>query len=109
MGMKLFHQAIEHEPNLEAVVCNNDDIALGVLFACNRAGLAVPGRISIVGFNDFEMMEVAYPPLTSIRTPRYEIGRRAIAMAVAAMNGQKINERVVDLGFELKIRASSLR
>ena len=70
MGMKLFHQAIEREPNLEAVVCNNDDIALGVLFACNRAGLAVPERISIVGFNDFEMMEVAYPPLTSIRTPR---------------------------------------
>lgn len=109
MGMKLFHQAIEHEPNLEAVVCNNDDIALGVLFACNRAGLAVPDRIRIVGFNDFEMMEVAYPPLTSIRTPRYEIGRRAIAMAVAAMSGQRIGERVVDLGFELKIRASSMR
>ena len=109
MGMKLFHEAIERVPSLDAVVCNNDDIALGVLFACNRLGLPVPSRICIAGFNDLEMMEVAYPPITSVRTPRYEIGRQAIAMAMAELNGQTVGDRVIDLGFELKIRASSAR
>jgi LacI family gluconate utilization system Gnt-I transcriptional repressor len=109
MGMKLFHEAIARAPDLDAVVCNNDDLALGVLFACNRAGIAVPARMCIAGFNDLEMMESAYPAITSVRTPRYEIGRRAIAMAIAELAGQRVKERVVDLGFELKIRASTAR
>ena len=44
-----------------------------------------------------------------MRTPRYEIGKRAIAMAMAELNGQTVGDRVIDLGFELKIRASSAR
>lgn len=109
VGMRLFHEAIERVPGLDGVVCNNDDIALGVLFACNRSGIAVPSRMCIAGFNDLEMMEAAYPPITSVRTPRYEIGRRAIAMALAELNGQTVRDRIVDLGFELRIRASTLR
>jgi LacI family gluconate utilization system Gnt-I transcriptional repressor len=109
MGMKLFHEAIARAPDLDAVVCNNDDLALGVLFACNRVGIPVPSRMCIAGFNDLEMMESAYPAITSVRTPRYEIGRRAIAMAMAELSGQRVEERVVDLGFELKIRASTMR
>jgi len=109
VGMRLFHEAIERVPGLDGVVCNNYDIALGALFACNRAGMAVPARMCIAGFNDLEMMEAAYPPITSVRTPRYEMGRRAIAMALAELNGQMVKDRIVDLGFELKIRASTLR
>lgn len=109
MGSKLFAEALARVPELDAIVCNNDDLALGVLFACNRAGIAVPGRISIAGFNDHEMMAAAYPSLTSIRTPRYEIGRRAIAMALSEINGDQVAERVVDLGFELMARDSTAR
>ncbi|MNW17949.1 DNA-binding transcriptional regulator CytR [compost metagenome] len=55
------------------------------------------------------MMDVAFPSITSIRTPRYEIGRRAIVMAQAAVQGKRPEELVVDLGFELKIRESTMR
>ena len=34
-------------PKLDAVFCNNDDLALGALFECHHAALAVPGRIGI--------------------------------------------------------------
>lgn len=109
IGTKLFEEAIERVPSLDGIVCNNDDIALGVLFACNRAGIPVPKRLCIIGFNDFEMMDVAYPTITSIRTPRYQIGRTAIAMALQALDGSRPAERVVDLGFELRIRQSTMR
>lgn len=109
MGSTLFGEALARAPELDAVVCNNDDLALGVLFACHRAGIPVPGRISIAGFNDHEMMAAAHPSITSIRTPRYEIGKRAIAMALAEINGEAVPERVVDLGFQLMARDSTDR
>ncbi|TJV04929.1 MAG: LacI family DNA-binding transcriptional regulator [Mesorhizobium sp.] len=109
LGRELFRDALAKMPTLDGVFCNNDDIALGVLFECHRAAIDVPKTIGIVGFNDLDMMQVAFPSVTSIRTHRYEIGRRAVAMALAAIGGDRPEQRVVDLGFELKRRESTAR
>lgn len=109
LGRELFRDALAKMPTLDGVFCNNDDIALGALFECHRASIGVPKRIGIVGFNDLDMMQVAFPSVTSIRTPRYEIGRRAVAMALAAIGGEPPQQRVVDLGFELMRRESTAR
>lgn len=109
LGRELFRDALAKMPTLDGVFCNNDDIAVGVLFECHRASIDVPKTIGIVGFNDLDMMSVAFPSITSIRTYRYEIGRRAVAMALAAIAGDRPQERVVDLGFELKRRESTAR
>ena len=109
LGRELFQQARAAMPGIDAVFCNNDDLAMGVLFECHRAGLAVPDRIGISGFNDLEMMQVAFPSLTSVRTHRFEIGRRAIAMALMSIDGERPAEPVVDLGFELMARESTAR
>jgi LacI family gluconate utilization system Gnt-I transcriptional repressor len=107
MGSELFARALSRAPDLDGVVCNNDDLALGVLFACHRRGIDVPEKVGIAGFNDHEMMAAAAPSITSLRTPRYEIGRRAVTMALAEIAGETFPERVFDLGFELKIREST--
>mgnify|MGYP001129099257 FL=1 len=109
LGRELFRDALAKAPTLDGVFCNNDDIALGALFECHRASIAVPKTIGIVGFNDLDMMEVAFPSVTSVRTHRYEIGRRAVAMALAAIAGERPAKRVVDLGFELRRRESTAR
>ena len=109
LGAELLRESLTRMPTLDAVFCNNDDLALGVLFECNRAALSVPRALGICGFNDLDMMQVAYPSLTSVRTHRYQIGSRAIAMARAAISGERPAERIVDLGFELKIRESTIR
>ncbi|MBZ9670297.1 LacI family DNA-binding transcriptional regulator [Mesorhizobium sp. B2-1-8] len=109
LGRELFRDALAKMPTLDGVFCNNDDIALGVLFECHRASIDVPKTIGIVGFNDLDMMQVAFPSITSVRTHRYEIGRRAVAMALAAIGGNRPEQRVVDLGFELKQRESTAR
>jgi LacI family transcriptional regulator, gluconate utilization system Gnt-I transcriptional repressor len=109
LGRELLRDALAKVPDLDAVFCNNDDLALGVLFECNHAALPVPQRIGIAGFNDLDMMSVAYPSLTSVRTHRYDIGRKAIAMVRAAIDGNPPETRVIDVGFDLQARESTAR
>ena len=94
-------------PDLEAVFCINDDLALGVLFECKRRHISVPEQMAIVGFNDLDFAAVAVPSLSSVRTNRYEMGLQAINMVRAAIEGNRPANAIVDLGFELMIRESS--
>jgi LacI family gluconate utilization system Gnt-I transcriptional repressor len=81
---------------------------LGVLFECQRRQISVPGKIAIVGFNDLEFMAAAVPSLTSVRTNRYEMGRHAVTMVIDAIEGRRPQEPILDLGFQLMVRQSSL-
>ena len=107
MGGMLFADLLARMPDIDAVFCVNDDIALGVLFECQRRQIQVPEDMAIVGFNDLEFMASAVPSLTSVRTNRYEMGRNAITMVMEAIEGDRPATPVVDLGFELMIRGSS--
>ncbi len=107
LGRELLRDALARVPTIDGVFCNNDDLALGVLFECHYASLGVPRQIGICGFNDLDMMQVAYPSITSVRTHRYDIGYRAAAMVKAAMRGEPVEERIVDLGFEVVARDST--
>jgi LacI family transcriptional regulator, gluconate utilization system Gnt-I transcriptional repressor len=108
LGGTLFADLLARAPDIDAVFCVNDDLALGVLFECQRRQISVPEEMAIVGFNDLEFMAAAVPPLTSVRTNRYEMGRDAVTMVTAAIEGQRPPQPVVNLGFELMIRQSSL-
>lgn len=109
LGGQLLADALARAPDLDAVFCNNDDLALGVLFECHRAAIAVPRRMGICGYNDLDMMRVAFPSLTSVRTPRYEIGHRSVRMALDRLAGNEVPTPVLDLGFELQARESTRR
>ncbi|UWQ16854.1 LacI family DNA-binding transcriptional regulator [Jannaschia sp. M317] len=74
-------------PDLDALFFANDDLALGAMFHCMGQGMAVPGDIAIGGFNGLEMRDGIHPRLTTIRTPRTEIGRRAGQMVLARLRG----------------------
>ena len=107
LGGSLLADLLSKAPDTDAVFCGNDDLALGVLFECQRRHLSVPEDMAIVGFNDLEFMASAVPPLTSVRTNRYEMGRSAVTMVTAAIEGNRPPEPVVDLGFQLMVRESS--
>lgn len=107
LGGALLGDLLAQAPDLDAVFCINDDLALGVLFECQRRGIAVPDKLAIVGFNDMEFMATAVPSLSSVRTNRYEMGRDAVTMLIDAVEGRRTGTPVVDLGFELMIRQSS--
>lgn len=107
LGCQLLSDLLARTQDVDAIFCNNDDLALGVLFECQRRRIAVPDEIGLCGFNDLEMMAVANPPVTSVRTFRQEMGRRAVEMVLARVAGKDVPQPVVDLGFELMPRQST--
>lgn len=109
LGGQMLADLLARVPDADAVFCNNDDVALGALFECRRRRIDVPGRFGIVGFNDLEMMAAAEPALTSVRTFRYDMGRKAVTMLLDAIAGNRPQQPVVDLGFTLMERASTGR
>lgn len=86
MGGQLLADLLAAAPDTDAVFCGNDDLAAGALFEAQRRGINVPDELGICGFNDLEMSRHMVPPLTSVATPRYEIGRGAIELIRAALD-----------------------
>ncbi len=109
LGGTLLSSALDLAPDLDAVMCNNDVLALGVLFEAQRRGIEVPSALGICGFNDNETMAYTVPTITSVRTPRLETGARAMEMVLARIREEDLTETVLDLGFELVIRDSTRR
>ncbi|WP_338699670.1 MULTISPECIES: LacI family DNA-binding transcriptional regulator [unclassified Bradyrhizobium] len=109
LGGTLFADLLAKAPDVDAVFCVNDDLALGALFECKRRHVAVPEQMAIVGFNDLEFMASSEPTLSSVRTNRYEMGRTAAMMVIETLEGRRPAEPVVDLGFSVVERQSSAR
>jgi len=109
LGGTLFADLLAKAPDIDSVFCVNDDLALGALFECKRRHMAVPEQMAIVGFNDLEFMSSSVPSLTSVRTNRYEMGKNAATMVLETLEGRRPEVPVVDLGFSVITRQSSMR
>jgi LacI family transcriptional regulator len=91
-----------------AAVCANDLLALGLLQEMVRHGVRVPHDMAIVGFDDIDFAAAAAVPLSSVRKPRYELGRRAAELLLdEARNPDHEHEQLL---FEpqLVVRESSM-
>ena len=106
---KLLSGLLEADPRMDAVFCNNDSMALGVLFECMQRGIRVPEDFGIAGFNDFDIMEAAHPSLSSVRSPRWESGHEAVLALRRRLDGDEAGPKVVDLGFQVMKRGSTDR
>ncbi len=92
---------------LDAVFCLNDDLALGALFEAQRMNIQVPEQLAIAGFNDIEAAAFVNPSLSSVSVRRYDMGVRAAEMIVASLDGRAPVQKIVDIGYEIKVRQSS--
>ncbi len=70
-----------------ALICANDDMAVGAIFSAHKMGLSLPEDLSIVGFDDTPVSEIIWPPLTTVHQPLKAIGARAIEMVIERING----------------------
>jgi LacI family transcriptional regulator len=95
-------------PRPTAVFGTNDMLALGLLRRLGQAGVTVPGDLAVVGYDDIEFAADAAVPLTSVRQPKYQLGRAAAELLLdeADRPGQHEHRRIV-FKPELVARVSS--
>ncbi|MBV1809364.1 LacI family DNA-binding transcriptional regulator [Pseudomonas viridiflava] len=106
LGGELFARLLDEHPDVDGIFFCNDDLAQGASLEALRLGVAVPQRVSLVGFNDLPGSAHMVPRLTSIRTPRQEVGQHAAQLLLGLLDGVP-QQAKVDLGFELVVRESS--
>jgi DNA-binding LacI/PurR family transcriptional regulator len=89
------------------VICASDVLALGAIRAVRRAGLSVPGDVSVVGFDDSAFMNCTDPPLTTVRQPIEAMGKAAVALLVNQMENVSVYPEELLFEPELVVRGST--
>ncbi|MEQ8815812.1 MAG: LacI family DNA-binding transcriptional regulator [Thalassobaculum sp.] len=98
---------LERWPDTDAVFCSSDSVALGALSEARRRGIAVPDRLAVAGFGDFEFAGDSGLGLTTVSIPGHAIGAEAGRLLLAAKRGEKPTARILDLGFAIIRRATA--
>jgi LacI family transcriptional regulator len=104
-GAATLDRLLARVPGLTAVICGNDVLATGALRRARELGLAVPGDLSITGFDDIELARITVPALTTVHVPHREMGRKAARALIEMVEGK--NEGTsLELETSLRLRES---
>jgi len=110
-GRETTRALLAEHPELTALFCYNDLVAVGALQACADLGLRVPDDVAIAGFDDIPMAALVTPPLTTCRVPRHELGERAMGLLLDRIDGGQRGQvegcQEIVLDPELVVRASA--
>ena len=85
--------ALKDKP--DAIFCASDLWAAGMIGECARRRIAVPGELAIAGFNDQEIASEIVPAITTIRVPRYDIGRISGELIISRSKAAKPTRRSI--------------
>ncbi|MFJ2033390.1 LacI family DNA-binding transcriptional regulator [Streptosporangium sp. NPDC087985] len=89
------------------VICASDLMALGAIRAARRAGLSVPGDVSVIGYDDSALMNCTDPPLTTLRQPIDAMGRAVVDLLAAQIDKALVPADELLFEPELVVRAST--
>lgn len=101
LGCELLKETLRRYPDTDSIFCTNDDIAIGAAFECQRQKLRIPNDMAIAGFHGHDIGQSMEPRLTSVLTPREEIGKVAAQRLLARLRGETVTPKILDLGFTL--------
>jgi DNA-binding LacI/PurR family transcriptional regulator len=92
-----------------AIVTASDQMAFGAYQAVERAGLTIPGDVSVVGYDDDDLLDFLAPPLTTIRTPIVRLAEETAQSILAMVSGNAVETREMLFDPELHLRHSTGR
>ncbi|RZJ13874.1 MAG: LacI family DNA-binding transcriptional regulator [Acidovorax sp.] len=94
-------------PDIDAVFCSSDMLALGVLTEARVRGIDVPGQLAVVGFGDIDFAQTVSPSLSTVRIDGTRMGQTAAHLIADRAEGKAVEEPVVDIGFSIIERESA--
>ncbi|MDI6642259.1 MAG: LacI family DNA-binding transcriptional regulator [Elusimicrobiota bacterium] len=102
----LMKEFLSSDSSVDAVFCANDLMAIGAICAIKEKGLRIPEDIQVVGFDDIDLAVYFDPPLTTVRQPLFEMGKKAIELLLVQIENKiEKQEKAIFTG-ELIIRKS---
>jgi len=86
---------LQAHPEIDALFCHNDLVAVGAVQACNALGRRVPDDVAIIGFDDIYLAALVTPSLTTCHVPRVEIGNLAIRLLLQQIDDEELEEPII--------------
>ena len=106
-GREALHRILSHVPDVDAIFCSSDLLAMGVVTEAIARGIAIPQRLSVVGFGDVPYLANMVPALTTVHINGREIGQKAASYLIERAEGRTVTEPIVDVGFTIVERDST--
>ncbi|MGY2701693.1 LacI family DNA-binding transcriptional regulator [Nocardioides sp. HB32] len=106
-GADAMRALLEQAPDLDAVFCANDLMAVGALQVLRDAGRRVPEDVAVVGFEDAPIAQSAHPPLTTVHQSPERMGREMVALLLETMAAPERDHAARMLSTRLVVRDSS--
>lgn len=106
-GYLTAREILPRHPDLDSLLCYNDLVAIGVLQACTELGIAVPGKLAVIGYDDIQAAHLVTPSLTTVGISKTLLGAKAIELLLKRLNGDQQGIDLV-LPSQLLVRSSTL-
>jgi LacI family transcriptional regulator, gluconate utilization system Gnt-I transcriptional repressor len=106
-GREALNRILTQRPDVDAIFCSSDLLAMGVLTEAVARGIRVPQQLSIVGFGDVPYVADMVPALTTVHINGSDIGRKAAGFLIARAEGVSVDGPIVDVGFKIVERDST--
>lgn len=104
-GYNLTKKLLSKTPDLDAIFCANDLMALGAITALQDLGKSVPADVAVIGFDDSYLAQNSHPGLTSVRQDIAGLGAEAAKMILAKLRGEEVHSEI--LPCELIVRETA--
>ena len=112
-GVFFAEQILIDHPDVEAIFCTTDLVAVGVLSYFNEHNIKVPEQIALMGFSNWFMSQVLTPKLSTIDQPSHEMGKESFNLLLDQMNCQRkgtpFTPKIIELETTVIVRESTLK
>ena len=106
-GREALQHILQAKPDVDAIFCSSDLLALGVLTEARAQKISIPSQLAIMGFGNVPFMEDMMPSLTTVKINGAQIGRLAAQFLVNRAQGKIIDQPILDVGFSIVERESA--
>ena len=110
LGRYALNEILLRQPELDAVICSHEEIALGIMFECQRRLLKIPGNIAVACLDGSDNCDQTHPTLTSIRIDYKKMGIETGKLLIGLLNNnhdESEESRIVQFNYQIELRQST--